>query len=167
MRRRAGSARIIGVLALASVLAGCASMQAQESARRERLAALDAFIAAEALPSLDAESFGLRQRWTPIDDAHLVVWKHDREPVLLTVAEPCLGLRYAQAIRLSGFGSLRRVRRGVDYVEPLPSLGTRFDGRHHPTPRLDSAPVERCRIVDMHGMTTGQLEALQRLLRAH
>lgn len=155
-----------GLLAtvLAAGIGGCASIEAHEAAEAERLASIRTFVAEQELESLEHARFGLRPRWSTIDDRHLVLWKGNRTPVLITLDAPCRDLEWAHAIRVSHFGGLNHIRAGVDTISPLRLTPTEFDGRYHGAQRVGEWPLQRCRVERMHAMDRDQLELLRQQL---
>lgn len=150
---------LLPALAVVTLSGGCALLGPDDY--RPAAPVIESFIEAEGLEPLDAASFGIRPRWSPLGREHLVLWRSGREPVLLSLVPPCIDLQWAQAIRVSHFGSFTRVRSGVDSISPLRLLPTEFDGRHHSAKRVGEWPASRCRIRAMHALSPDQLEALR------
>lgn len=153
--------RTLLMMAVAIGTGACASIEAYEAARGERVETIRQFVADNELEPLDKARFGLRPQWSAIDDRHLVLWKAHRTPVLVTLDAHCRDLEWAHAIRISHFGSLNSIRSGVDTISPIRLTPTEFDGRYHGAQRVGEWPMARCRVKRMHAMTRDQYHELR------
>lgn len=158
MRALRRSWRRLGAGLAAMALAGCASIAAHEAGRALRAQQIGEFLAEQGVAPQEVVRFGPRLEWTVLDERHLILWKHRRDPVLLTLDGPCPDLEWAQAIQVDHFGGLHSVRAGIDGIRVL---------RSGPSPRGAMQPVAspRCLIRSMHPLTIEQYRALLGRLR--
>ena len=150
-----------------AIVSSCASFAKFEEQRNQRLATISEFVKTEKLAPSQRVVFGLRPQWSAVGhDEHLVLWKHNRIPVLVSLDGPCRDLNWAQGIQLGRFGGLNSVRAGFDSIYPVRDLNSEYgNGQAHKRPSGDW-PVSPCRILTLHEMTKSQLEALRAALNA-
>ena len=87
--------RLIAILAVTTVLAGCASTGLSENDR------LALYRANAGEPVGDFHYFGSLNGWSPLGDEALTVWTRPNQGYLLELAGPCPDLEFAPAISIS------------------------------------------------------------------
>ena len=104
--------RIALSIAVAALLAGCATDPARRDAEQLSLYRQHAGAPVDSFPY-----YGRMHSWTPLGDEALAIWTTPSRAWLLEVDGPCNDLEFAQAIRLkSGMG---RVHARFDDVTPI------------------------------------------------
>jgi len=104
--------RTLAFLALAALVAGCATNPAERDARQLALYRDHAGAPVESFPY-----FGRVSSWTPLGPESLAVWTSPSRAWLLEVDGACSDLVFAQGVQLSA--STGRVNARFDHVTPI------------------------------------------------
>lgn len=138
---------LLSILALAALLAGCATSRPSQA---ERLALYRAHAGA---PVKYFDYFGQINGWTPLGDRALTVWTRPNQVYLLELTGPCMDLDFAPAISISN--QMGRVSAGFDNV--IVRGGGGGGG--------DSSMRFPCRIQEIRRLDVKALKAAQSQLR--
>lgn len=86
---------LIAILAVATIMAGCASTRLSDTDR------LALYRANAGEPVRDFHYFGSINGWSPLGDEALTVWTRPNQGYLLELTGPCPDLEFASAISIS------------------------------------------------------------------
>jgi hypothetical protein len=134
---------LLAILAMAALLAGCATGR---QSRAEQLAMYRAHAGAP-VPAFDY--YGSINGWTPLGDRALTVWTRPNRAYLLELDGPCMDLDFAPAISISNLMGRVSARFDSVIVHGVGTGGIRFP----------------CRIGEIRPLDVKALRAAQSELR--